>query len=281
MREWPLLPVSEREGLRSFLLSYLTTHSELTNYVRSQVLHTMALLVKRASLEGEGGAVFESVFSAVTQLLASDVTKMRLLGCSLLSALLTEFADCSSHMNLPLHFHIEAKQAMQAEQLLKVLHLCVQVLQHYSDQTRKDELLPSFLQLTNQILNWDFRQRNMFRAPTLDHTNITLRPPRSFAPTFLDKEFLSLFFRLLFVVRESEEQLHHVIQCLTQLASLTRPVFVSDSEEEKYLHHFASGLLQYLSLGSVHAVFIYTGKVPTIYGNFEAMKILLHHSTLA
>ena len=41
-----------------------------------QVLHTIALLVKRASLESEGGAVFESVFSAVTQLLASDVTRM-------------------------------------------------------------------------------------------------------------------------------------------------------------------------------------------------------------
>ena len=37
MREWPLLPVSEREELRSYLLSYLTTHTELTNYVRGQV----------------------------------------------------------------------------------------------------------------------------------------------------------------------------------------------------------------------------------------------------
>ncbi len=136
---------------------------------------------------------------------------------------------------------------MQAEQLLKILHLCVQVLQRYSDPAQNDELLPPFLQLTSLILNWDFRQRNFFKASTLEHTHITLRPPRYFAPTFLEKDFLGLFFRLLPAVREDEEQLHHVIQCLTQLASLTRPLFVSEVEEEHYVHHFVSGILVYLS----------------------------------
>ena len=136
---------------------------------------------------------------------------------------------------------------MQTEQLLKVLHLCVQVLQRYSDSGQTDELLPPFLQLASLILNWDFRQRNFFKVSTLDHTHIALRPPRSFSSTFLDKDFLGVFFRILPVVRGDEEQMHHVIQCLTQLASLTRPVFVSEVEEEQYVHHFVSGILVYLS----------------------------------
>ncbi len=41
-----------------------------------QVLHTIALLVKRASLDKDRGAVFDSIFSAITQLLAMDLSKM-------------------------------------------------------------------------------------------------------------------------------------------------------------------------------------------------------------
>ncbi len=39
MREWSILPTLEREELRSYLLTYVTTHTELTRYVQSQVRH--------------------------------------------------------------------------------------------------------------------------------------------------------------------------------------------------------------------------------------------------
>jgi len=48
----------------------------------------------------------------------------RLLGCSLLSALLTEFASCNSHLSLPIDFHIQAKNLMQVRGSVVSIILC-------------------------------------------------------------------------------------------------------------------------------------------------------------
>ena len=76
---------------------------------------------------------------------------------------------------------------------------------------------------------------------------VILKPPRSYASTFLDPNFLLLFLKLLSKVHNSEEQTHHVIQCLTQLASLSKPVFETDIERHTYLLNFVSGILEYVS----------------------------------
>ena len=145
---------------------------------------------------------------------------------------------------------------LQAEQLQKILLLSIQVLQHYSSldhaplSNEDSALLSRFLKLTSQILNWDFGQPNMFRINTLsvsEHSHVILRPPKSYAPTFLDPEFLHLFFHLLSLVHSTEEHLHNVVQCLTQLASLTKPVLDSESSQQLYVHNFVSGILMYVS----------------------------------
>ena len=76
MREWEMLPVEEKTALRGYLIQFLTAHPNLVNYVRSQVLHTVALMVKRATLEEDQKKLFDSVFSTVSQLLATNDYKM-------------------------------------------------------------------------------------------------------------------------------------------------------------------------------------------------------------
>lgn len=74
---------------------------------------------------------------------------------------------------------------------------------------------------------------------------VILKPPRTYASTFLDPNFLLLFLKLLSKVHDNEDQTHHVIQCLTQLASLSKPVFETDVERQTYLINFVSGILEY------------------------------------
>lgn len=76
IREWLLLPAEEKTELRSYLLHYLTSHPSLTPYVRSQVLHTVAVLVKRATLEVDCQQMFGAVLDSVAQLLASGDVRM-------------------------------------------------------------------------------------------------------------------------------------------------------------------------------------------------------------
>ncbi len=147
-----------------------------------------------------------------------------------------------------------------------MLHLAVQVLQQYltadwsSLSPADTSLLAGFLSLTSHILNWDFKCGH-FRPVLLanPHTSsFPLRPPKSYAPTFLDPSFLNLFFKLLGKLRTSEEHVHHVVQCLTQLASLTKPVFTTDEEQQGYVGTFIAGLLgyvyKYVSHVSVHVI---------------------------
>ena len=46
------------------------------SYVREQLVQTVALMVKRATLEEDRRALFDSVFTTVTQLLMTDNSKM-------------------------------------------------------------------------------------------------------------------------------------------------------------------------------------------------------------
>ena len=138
--------------------------------------------------------------------------------------------------------------------MLRILHFAVQVLHQFASATwaalsKEDvHLLLGFLKLTSQVLHWDFRQ-TMFRPLALNTSEIVvvpLRPPSSYAPTFLNAGFVGLFFKLLMQVRGSEEHTHYIVQCLTQMASLTRPVFVSDCDQQAYVAHFVSGILGYI-----------------------------------
>lgn len=143
---------------------------------------------------------------------------------------------------------------LQAEQLQKVLLLSTKVLQRYLDHTPSSDedsaLLSNFLQLTSQILNWDFQQLNMFRTNTTslsDPSHVILQPPKSYAPTFLEPNFLHLFFRLLSLTQSNEDQLHHVVQCLTQLASLGKPILDCEQDRQLYVVNFVTGILMFVT----------------------------------
>ena len=52
--------------------------SSLAPYVREQLLHTVALMVKRATLDSDRRNLFDSVFTTVSQLLMMDA---KMVGC--------------------------------------------------------------------------------------------------------------------------------------------------------------------------------------------------------
>ena len=148
---------------------------------------------------------------------------------------------------------------MQEEVLLRFLLMAAQVLQHYlnadwaSLSGEDHTLLSGFLNISSQILNWDFHghlnKMVRFALTVIQKSEaaVPLKPPRTYATTFLDPNFVLLFLKLLSKVHEKEEQMHHVIQCLTQLASLSKPVFETEVERQTYLINFVSGILEYVS----------------------------------
>ena len=76
MREWQLLSNEEKAGLRQYLLHFVTGHPGLVSYVQRQLLHTLALMVKRATLEPGFSELFRSILDFVAQLLGTGEIKM-------------------------------------------------------------------------------------------------------------------------------------------------------------------------------------------------------------
>ena len=149
---------------------------------------------------------------------------------------------------------------VQEEVLLRFLLIAAQVLQHYlnadwaSLSSEDHTLLSGFLNISSQILNWDFHNEvNMMVDVYLvilihkPEAAVHLKPPRTYATTFLDPNFVLLFLKLLSKVHENEDEMHHVVQCLIQLASLSKPVFETEEERQTYLINFVSGILEYVS----------------------------------
>ena len=95
IREWLLLPAEEKTELRSYLLQYLTSHLSLTSYVRSQILHTIAVSVKRATMDVECKLLFESLLDSVQQLLASG--DVRMVSIKFLLWSYTDSIACTTH----------------------------------------------------------------------------------------------------------------------------------------------------------------------------------------
>ena len=151
----------------------------------------------------------------------------------------------------------------QGEELLKVLLFAVQILQRYvgleweSLSTGDHILLSKFLSLTLQVLSWDFQHHSIYQVHVhslnmVHSSHVILKPPKSYASTFLDPSFLYLFFQLFSKVDranmiDGEAVMHNVVQCLSQLASLTKPVFDNDITQQTYVVNFVSGILECVS----------------------------------
>ena len=170
---------------------------------------------------------------------------------------------------------------VQDEELLRILLFAVQVLRQYlsldlSTLGQDDiTLLSDFLKLTSRVLNWDFQLSKFSPVPLniADVTTVILRPPRSYATTFLDPAFLDLLFTLLGKLCEKEDLLHHLVQGLTQLASLTKPFLSCEEEQQTFLTNFVAGILSYISSRlntcthvcvHVHVHFTYTSVLYTL-----------------
>lgn len=132
--------------------------------------------------------------------------------------------------------------------MLQILLIVIQVLRQYlsTDSStplgQEDSfLLSNFLRLASQILNWNFTQYVLEGHGPLHLELHNLEPPKSYFPTLTDPSLLDLFFKLLRRVLGNEDQVHHVTQCLIQLASLR-----SDNRQT-YLANFVTGIIEHIS----------------------------------
>ncbi|EDO31724.1 predicted protein, partial [Nematostella vectensis] len=222
LREWTLLEHTVVDSLRSFLLNFVLQKEGVQKYVKEQVLQVVAVMFKRGTLEN-GNAPWALLFGDLSRLIDAGDRGMQVLGCSILKALLNEysFMNQSSDIGLSWEFHCQCKKTFEVshrDHLCKIFILLIEALQSFVGPSAPPTLsaedintLTRFLSLAEQILSWDFTLYNHILLD--DNLNIYIC------------EILS----------------HHALLCLTQLASLSGPVFTDNGSRVQYLTHFLQG----------------------------------------
>ncbi|QQP41575.1 Exportin 4, partial [Caligus rogercresseyi] len=103
IRQWRDLSPEDISLLRGYLLNYVVSHGSLSAYVRERIVQVLAIIVKRQSIQDQGeerGRILKEAQSFIT---TGNNMQMQMVGCSLLSSLLTEYATTlkSSDVGLP------------------------------------------------------------------------------------------------------------------------------------------------------------------------------------
>ncbi|KAK2170788.1 hypothetical protein NP493_1142g00027 [Ridgeia piscesae] len=256
IRDWCLLQPSDIESMLSFLMHYVTHNIVVQSYVREQILQAIAVIVKRGTLESstnDRGIVFNEIAKHIT----SGTLSEQLVACSMLSALLTEYANtsCSSRVGLTWEFHHKCKVAFEETDLKQAFVFCLQVL-HELDSVAMPlsrEVTAVFnrvLSITQQILSWEFLPKNIPRRligsfkPT---HNVAFKPPAGWRDIVLDHALVDMMFRIHQKVRLNPEMSNHSRQCLSQLASLNGPIFNNNKTRVDFLSHYIEVFLQLIT----------------------------------
>ena len=263
IREWPKLLTSDVKGLRSYLLNYVTNNPALSNYVRERIVQVIAIIVKRQSIE-DMGADRRMVLAEVKQLIVGGNMQMQMIGCSILSAMMQEYATTikSSDVGLPWETHFKAKKQFELTDLMSIFQFCLHALKELSltlttvpIPPERHNLVLRLTTLAESVLSWSFINvhlpRKLISVFETDQ-NPSLRPGAPWKDIILDPAIAPLFFSLHMKVRHDSELSHHTLNCLVQLASLNGNVMTGKDTRMAYLTNYLTHFLKLIQdLGQV------------------------------
>ncbi|KAI8814795.1 hypothetical protein BJ742DRAFT_189682 [Cladochytrium replicatum] len=150
-------------------------------------------------------------------------------------------------------FHITCQQDFEQGYLLPIFQHVLQsvsVRQHEQNSTvdvkQYFEEVSFGLEILEIILCWRFSANYRHLQPSLtEDDTITACFPSSWSSTFLDPNFLPLFFEIHQIIQHNEQLNKVAYSCLVQLASVQGPVFHNDNARKEYICNF---LISYQAL---------------------------------
>lgn len=253
IREWSELGGADAKGLRAYLLRYVISKPTLSSYVRERIVQVMAIIIKRQSVE-DFGEDRRIVLGEVQHLIAGGNMQMQMIGCSILSAMMSEYATTvkSSDVGLPWEVHFKAKKQFELTDLKSIFEFCVQALKELTPTLtspippERSNLVLRLSTLAENVLSWTFINVNLPKkliSVFESDQNPSLRPGAPWKDTIMDHQVSKLFFELHMKVRHDSELAHHTMACLVQLSSLNGSVMINKEARLEYLTNYITNFL--------------------------------------
>ncbi|KAI8050978.1 armadillo-type protein [Syncephalis plumigaleata] len=240
VRDYALLSKQDVIGVRDYLLGLCCEHENLERFVREQLLHVYAVILKRSWMD-LASPEREQVFSQAENLMQTTTGHHRLVALALYNALLDEFSSSkASRIGLTLHYHQECKVTFTEEWLLRIFQSILRVMHQEIQGRQVNNALRYGTLLLEKVFSWDFTQRRRFtlsrESAVSDQEVMGETPdfPLSWRDTLLDTAVLSFFFEAYDILRHDEDTAHRARQCLVQLSGLHGAVIDGDTTALNY-----------------------------------------------
>lgn len=251
IREWSMLNTDDVTSLWQYLLRHVINNAGMAVFVREKMLQVISIIIKRSSIGNEDEERSKLLLEVEQMLLSGDLHK-QIVACSLLLALLQEYAVTikSTDVGLTWEAHIESKSQFEVTDLRMIFKLCMRMLAEISQVEGAFPnhvliILKLLLQIVENILTWHFVSLELHKNIThLMETNyeaeyaLPLKLATGWKDIILDPQVVELFFHLHWKIRDNPQLTHCTLNCLSQLASLSGPVMSDVEAKKKYVIQF-------------------------------------------
>ncbi|XP_022828362.1 exportin-4-like [Spodoptera litura] len=259
IREWTLLTENDVSSLREYLLSYLL-RKEAPPFLREKLLQTIAIIIKRGSID-DGGRERKNLIIELEKIILSSPISHQKLACSLILAIMQEFAITvkSADVGLIWEVHFRLKKSFEALDLKRIFRFTVGVLEQIVRSGLRPEgeqalLTKQLLTIVETVLCWSHvspllskRLIGAFEAIYESDTAPALRLSLSWRDTIMQPELLALFFEIHMYVRSNPDLASPSLTCLVQLASLSGVVVSASNLKQQYLENYVNSFLNMMA----------------------------------
>ncbi|XP_063622349.1 exportin-4-like [Cydia splendana] len=259
IREWTLLSESDISSLREYLLNYLL-RQDTPPFLREKLLQTIAIIVKRGSID-DGGRERKALLTELEKIILSSPISQQKLACSLILAIMQEYAITvkSADVGLIWEVHFRLKKSFEALDLKRIFRFTVSVLEQIVRSGHRPEgeqalLTKQLLTIVETVLCWGQvspllpkRLIGAFEAIYESDAAPALRLSLNWRDTILQPELIALFFEIHMYVRTNPDLASPSLTCLVQLASLSGVVVSASNLKQQYLENYVNSFLNMMA----------------------------------
>ncbi|XP_028157129.1 exportin-4-like isoform X1 [Ostrinia furnacalis] len=259
IREWSLLSANDISSLREYLLNFLL-RSDTPPFLREKLLQTIAIIIKRGSID-DGGRERRALIGELEKMILSSPISQQKLACSLILAIMQEYAITvkSADVGLIWEVHFRLKKSFEGVDLKRIFRFTVGVLEQIVRSGHRPEgeqamLTKQLLTIVETVLCWSHvspllskRLIGAFEAIYESDTAPALRLSLSWRDTIMQPELIALFFEIHMYVRSNPELANPSLTCLVQLASLSGVVVHVGNLKQQYLENYVNSFMNMMA----------------------------------
>ncbi|KAF4517549.1 hypothetical protein B566_EDAN005113 [Ephemera danica] len=242
IREWSFLQESDIISLRQYLFQFILNRTNIAPFVRERLLQasvisSVQILVKIVTVKGsvnDFGQERTRIVSEVENLIVSGDAVRQHLGCSIIAAIMQEYATTmkSCDVGLTWDTHFKVKKQFEATDLKRIFQFCVRAL---GELVRVEEA------------NAQTRLIGMFETVYEADNSPPLRLGQMWKDVILDEAVISLFFQVHWKVRENQDLSHYSLVCLGQLATLSGTVVSDKDVQAQYITTYLTNFINFIT----------------------------------